>query len=107
MGHPANFVIALVSCGVGGEECVAPMALRIFGGDSSQRLRAGLSSDAPPALGKEGLGDGSVFLERWPGEVERADLKDQRYSEECGKGREHRPFGFAQGKQECVCHWAA
>jgi hypothetical protein len=21
------------------------------------------------------------------------------------EAREHRPFGFAQGKQECLCHW--
>ena len=41
--------------------------LRRFGileEDSTQRFRTGLICGAPPALGREDLGDGSAFLER-------------------------------------------
>jgi hypothetical protein len=78
----------------------------ILVGDPTQRLpfgfaqgrRAGLTSAAPPALGKEDLGNGSAFLARKSeGKAKRADLKDQRYIEECRKGKAHR--------QECLCHW--
>ena len=80
-------------------------------------LRAGLRSAAPLALGKDDLGNGSAFLARKSeGKAKRADLKDQRYIEECRKGKAHRPFGpggacgerkahFAQDKQECLCQW--
>jgi hypothetical protein len=54
--------------------------LRRYGflvGDLTQRLRAGLVCAAPPALGKEDLGNGSVFLARGSeGKAKRADLKD-------------------------------
>ena len=51
--------------------------------DRTQRLRTGLISAAPPALGREDLGSGSAFLARkseW--ETQEAGLKDQRYIEE-------------------------
>jgi hypothetical protein len=99
----------------------------------SQRSRAGLICAAPPALLRRDFGKDSVFLasasegkpkrpllSRRAGPAEasgapRARLKDQRYMEDCGGAKVHRPFGpggargarkvrFAQDRQECLCH---